>query len=284
MNSPGPLISLVINYFNPRALTRLEAIAIMCLESIHGGTRNRFEVILSDGSGVESIRVKDACERLGLTYLLCPVPKNFEAIYNQGLALARGQYCAMLEYDVFPVNNWDVRILGEMQRTGANIALPYLSSCDNHSQQTGFVVRHYTFEPSGMSHNFVVMDRQALSVLYPLDEQFNATCNDNDMYMRARSAGLRIIVCDAGGMVHYRGASEAYAPWTFSEDHEKFKAKYPQLNYWDRYGLYDFFTPTFCRSRLYRCMARIVAAIPHRRVSTYLLNHLTRIEPIMHRI
>src|SRR4051812_40523115 len=96
-----PVISLVVNYFNPNAITRVQAITLLCLEALKDCTRAPLEVILSDGSGVECPVMRGHCERLGFVYSLSPTPKNFEAIYNNGLAQARGKYVGILENDIF---------------------------------------------------------------------------------------------------------------------------------------------------------------------------------------
>src|SRR5437764_1436848 len=84
----APTLSLVVNYFNPKALSRVEAITSLCLEALKDYTHHSLEVILSDGSGSVSSVMRAQCERLGFVYTLSPTPKNFAAIYNHGLAMA----------------------------------------------------------------------------------------------------------------------------------------------------------------------------------------------------
>ncbi len=279
------LLSLVVNYFNPKALTRVEAIATLCLEALKDCTQCPLEVILSDGSGVESPTIRAVCERLGFIYTISPTPQNFEAIYNHGLGMATGDYVGILENDIFVVKDWDVPLIAEMQRTGASFAVPYLSSCDNHIQQTGFVARHVTFEPSNVSHNFMVFDRKAFAAVYPLDTRFNANFNDNDMYIRTKRAGLKIIVVNCGGIVHYRGASAAYNPWNpMPVDEAIFLGKYPELKRWRvPYCPYSFAEPFFCKSWAYRMLLKLCTWFPSRTTSGYLVKHCTRLEPIFHR-
>lgn len=284
MNTPK--LSLVVNYFNPSAISRVQAIATLCLEALKDCTKCDLEVILSDGSGVECPVIKACCERLGFVYTVSPTPKNFEAIYNHGLAMARGEYVGILENDVFVVKDWDVPLFAEMERTGAALAVPYISSCDNHIQQTGFVARHVTFEPTNISHNIMVFDRRALAAVYPLDTRFNANFNDNDMYVRIKRAGLKIIVVNCGGIVHYRGSSSAYNPWNpMAVDYEIFMGKYPELKTWRvGYGPYSFAEPLFCRSWTYRWLLKCCAALPSRKLGLYAIKHAMRLEPFFHRV
>ena len=228
--------------------------------------------------------MKEHCNRLSAVYTLAPVPQNFAAIYNHGMATATGEYIAILENDIFVVDGWDDKMIREMERTKAHLAVPYLTSCDSQIQEFNFVAKHFTFEPSCLSHNLMLFDRQAYSTVYPLDARFNATFNDHDMYQKLRAAGLRFIVCDAGKICHYRKASAIYNPWTLEQDALLFREKYPKLEYWKLYGEYSVATPFFCKSALFRTLLRVVSSIPSIRVARYLYKHAFRLEPIFHRV
>jgi GT2 family glycosyltransferase len=275
-----PLISAVINYYNPRAFSRIEATVTLCLEALKEFTANPLEVICSDGSGLESPAIRAVCDRLGLTYTLSPVPQNYAAIYNHGLRMAVGQFIVVLENDVFVHKDWDQKMLGEMKRTGASLAVPFISSCDVIVQQAGFVARRRTFEPSMISQNLMLFDREAYSIAFPMDEQFNGAFNDCDIYLRLKAAGKRMIVCDAGNIVHYRRSSQVYNSFTYESDVARFKAKYPHLRYWDRYMTMNLAEPTFMTSPVYRWLFAIAGAIPSKKISCTVSYHLQRLESV----
>jgi GT2 family glycosyltransferase len=278
-NAAEPLISAVINYYNPKAISRIEATVTLCLEALKEFSANPVEVICSDGSGVESPTIKTVCQRLGLVYTLSPVPQNYAAIYNHGMRLARGQYICVLENDVFVHKDWDAKMLAEMKRTGASLAVPYLTSCDMIIQQNGFVLRRRTFEPSCISQNLMLFDREAYSIAFPMDEQFNGAYNDNDTYLRLRAAGKRMIVCSAGIIVHYRRSSQIYHSFSYESDTKKFQAKYPRLK-WNKYGTYSLADPLFIRSRPYRWLMALAGGIPSNRWAEFVGYHLQRFEPL----
>lgn len=257
-----PLVSAVINYYNPKAFSRIEATVTLCLEALKEFSANPIEVICSDGSGVESKNISAACQRLGLIYTLSPIPQNYAAIYNHGLRMARGQYIAVVENDVFVHKDWDQKIIAEMKRTGISLAVPIISSCDVMPQQAGFVLRRRTFEPTMISQNLMFFDREAYEIGFPMDEQFNAAFNDCDTYMRLLAAGKRMIVCDAGNIVHYRRSSQIYNAFSFDADVAKFKVKYPTLKYWDKYGSFSFADPRFAHSKTYRILLSAAGALP----------------------
>jgi GT2 family glycosyltransferase len=260
----GPLISAVINYYNPRAFSRIEATVTLCIEALKEFTFNPVEVICSDGGGAESPNIKALCERLGCIYTVSPIPQNYAAIYNHGLRMATGQYLAVVENDVFVHQHWDKKMLDEMKRTGASLSVPFISSCDIITQQSGFVVRRQTFEPTMISQNLMFFDREAYAIGFPMDEQFNGAFNDNDTYLRLKAAGKRMICCDAGNVVHYRKSSQVYNMFTFNSDEAKFKAKYPDLKYWTKHQTYNIADKTFVHDPVYRAILSACAMLPAR--------------------
>lgn len=260
----SPRISAVINYFNPKAFTRIEATVTLCIEALKEFSFYPIEVVCSDGSGVESRNIRAVCERLGCIYTLSPIPQNYAAIYNHGLSMATGDYIAVVENDVFVHQHWDKKMLDEMKRTGASLAVPFISSCDVVVQLNGFVIKRQTFEPTGISQNLMLFDREAFNIGFPMDEQFNGAFNDNDTYLRLRAAGKRMIVCDAGGIVHYRRSSHVYNLFTFQADVDKFKAKYPRLKYWDKYHAYSYADKLFTTSATYRTLLGMAGALPRK--------------------
>jgi len=278
------MISCVINYYNPKAISRIDATTLLCLEALRAYSRSSLEIILSDGSGVESPLMKAHCERLGAVYSLSPTPQNFAAIYNHGSSLAKGDHIAILENDIFVTEAWDERMLAEMTRTGADVAVPFLTSCDNHIQQLGFLVQNMTFEPSMISHNFILFTRKAAKLAFPFDMRFNATHNDNDVYIRLKRAGMKFIVTKGVEIVHYRRGTAAYNPWTFDEDLQKFKALYPDLRYTSPIYAFSACDPFFCRSRSFRTLLWVCERLPVRKLRNYCTKHIFRLESIFHRI
>lgn len=280
----APTVSIVINYYNPKAVARVDTITTLCLESLKDFTHYPLEVILSNGSGVDSPLMMELCRRLGFVYSLSPIPQNFSAIYNHGFELARGEYVGFMENDIFVSENWDKIMIAEMRRTGAHVAGPYLTSCDNIIQQSGFVVRHLTFEPTMISQNMLLFDRKAFAVIVPFDTQFNGTHVENDIYLLLKAAKVRMIVCAGAHMVHYRRVSATYNSWTFQACFEKFKRKYPDLKYWDIWGHFTLADPLFCRSRTYQTILWAAGAIRPKRIARYASHQVKRLEPLFHRV
>jgi GT2 family glycosyltransferase len=145
-------------------------------------------------------------------------------------------------------------------------------------------VRRTTFEPSLISQNLMLFDREAYAIGFPMDEQFNGAFNDTDTYLRLKHAGKRMIVCDAGAIVHYRRSSLIYAAWTYQADLQKFKAKYPRLKYWDKFWECSLADPIFMRSRPYRWLHGAAGLIPSKRWAGFVIHHLFRLEPVFQHV
>lgn len=274
-----PLISAVINYYNPKAFSRIEATVTLCMEALKEFSFYPIEIICSDGGGVESQNIKAVCERLGCIYTVSPIAQNYAAIYNHGMRMATGEYIAVVENDVFIHQHWDKRMLDEMKRTGACLSVPFITSCDVIVQQTGFVVRRRTFEPTLISQNLMLFDREAYAIGFPMDEQFNGAFNDFDTYLRLKAAGKRMIVCDAGNIVHYRKSSLIYQSWTYEVDLAKFKAKYPDLKYWKKHTDFSYADKRFASSAPYRWLLSLWGMLPDRWADR-MIYYTLRFEPV----
>jgi GT2 family glycosyltransferase len=146
-------------------------------------------------------------------------------------------------------------------------------------QQAGFVVKRRTFEPTMISQNLMFFDRDAYEIGFPMDEQFNAAFNDCDTYMRLLNAGKRMIVCDAGNIVHYRRSSQIYNAFSYDADVAKFKVKYPTLKYWDKYGSFSYADKRFAKSFMYRTLFGMAGALP-KRTAERLIYYLQRFESV----
>lgn len=278
------MISCVINYYNPKAISRIDATTLLCLEALRAYSKTSPEIILSDGSGVESPLIKAHCERLGVLYSLSPTPQNFAAIYNHGFSLCQGDYIAILENDVFVSEAWDERMLAEMNRTGADVAVPFLTSCDNHIQQLGFLVQNITFEPSIISHNFILFTRKAAELAFPFNMSFKGSQNDSDVYIRLKRARMKFIVTKGAEMVHFRRGTAVYNPWRFDEDLLAFKELYPDLRYSSPIYAFSVCDPFFCRSRSFRMLLWLCERLPVRKFRNYWTKQIFRLESLFHRI
>jgi glycosyltransferase involved in cell wall biosynthesis len=278
------MISCVINYYNPKAISRIDATTLLCLEALRAYSKTSPEIILSDGSGVESPLIKAHCERLGVLYSLSPTPQNFAAIYNHGFSLCQGDYIAILENDVFVSEAWDERMLSEMKRTGADVAVPFLTSCDNNIQQLGFLVQNITFEPSIISHNFILFTRKAAELAFPFNMSFKGSQNDSDVYIRLKRARMKFIVTKGAEMVHFRRGTAVYNPWRFDEDLLAFKELYPDFRYSSPIYAFSVCDPFFCRSRSFRMLLWLCERLPVRKLRNYWTKHIFRLESLFHRI
>jgi hypothetical protein len=129
-----PLVSVIINYYNPQNNPRVTAMVLFAMECIAAYTESPFELILVDGSGLESTTVANTCKERGWNYQTCPDKGVFAHIYNQGMQTARGEYGVWMASDIFVCAGWDKKPIGEMNRTGAWMAAPCLTNSDYLAQ------------------------------------------------------------------------------------------------------------------------------------------------------
>ena len=119
MNHTTPLISIIINYFNPDDSPRIGAMIRYCLECYAAYTRHPYELLVVDGSGQPGPDLEQHCEARGWRYLVCEDKGAFARIYNLGMINARGDYRVWSASDIFVCQGWDDRLVAEMRRTGA---------------------------------------------------------------------------------------------------------------------------------------------------------------------
>ncbi len=63
MNPTSPLISIIINYFNPDDNPRVVAMIRYCLECYAAYTRHPYELLVVDGSGQPGPALEQHCAR-----------------------------------------------------------------------------------------------------------------------------------------------------------------------------------------------------------------------------
>lgn len=272
-----PKISIIANYFNPVANHRIRSMIRYSLECYTSYTICLHEIILVDGSGSMDDDLCEYCTSRGIRYLLCPDKGAFAKIYNLGMAAATGDYRVWSASDIFVCQGWDERLIGEMQRTGAWMAAPYLTNSDYISQIRYWPLQMKTFSASYMTFNLNMVTRECVEKVGMMDDRFTGNYNDIDYLVRIRRAGGNAIIVDAGQVLHVaRGTSSVSSTFRLDEDLRQFLEKYPEFRT-NRAGWpYDMTAPLFHRSRLYRQLMRICG-----RPGSRSFNWLSKLEPVL---
>lgn len=277
----SPVISIVINYFNPQDNPRVRSMVLFGMECLTAFTESPFEIILVDGSGVPSPAVFDRCRERGWSYLTCSDRGAFARIYNQGMQAARGQYGVWMASDIFVCSGWDKKLIAETERTRAWMAAPYLTNSDYMAQTRNYPVKMRTFVPSAMTFNLNLVTRQCLDAVGYMDDRFTGNFNDIDYLLRIRQAGGEAIVVDAGQVLHAaRATSSVASTFRYDDDLRRFVEKYPELARPRGVFGFDIAHPLLCRRRLYRGLVRLCHVAP-KRLAFRLYQQLARLEPLL---
>ncbi|MHB0875278.1 MAG: glycosyltransferase family 2 protein [Anaerolineae bacterium] len=270
---------MVVNYFNPMGNSRLEATVCLCLECLLEYTEPPYEIILVDSSGREAKKVSSLCLEHGIARVDCPADTGFAAAYNRGLRLSSGAYLATLASDIFVSSGWNRTMLSELRRTGAWIAIPYLSESDQLSQCRWYVFRRRAFVPIGMTFNLNVIARDAYRRLGDIDESLSGTFNDLDYLVRARRAGGEVVQVEAGNIVHIGRATVAVrSSVDYERDRKSFAAKYPDVVVGGRKP-----AEVLCRSPLLRTVYYLSSFLPAR-LRFAVVDIVRRCEPLVLRV
>lgn len=222
------LISVIINYFNPYGHPHLESMTLFAMESVSTCTSHRLELIVADGSGKVSEVISARCRNNNWLYLPSETTESFAQTYNKGMVAASGDYRVWLANDIFVTRGWDEALLREMRRTGAWMAMPYLSFSDYSAQTRNITLKMPTFSPSSATVNLNMITRECFEKVGVLDDQFSGCYNDIDYMIRIRQAGGSVIVVDAGQILHFGQATlKVNTGVNYAQDSSRFDAKYP---------------------------------------------------------
>lgn len=278
-----PLVSVIVNYFNPTENTCISAMLDFVLESLSAHTQYPLELIVSDGSGIKSSILAEKCDKRGWKYLSTTEKSGFAQSYNLGMKVATGDYLVWMASDILVCRDWEVRLISELERTKAWMAAPYLSNSDYQGQVRNWVARMVTFVPSAMTFNLNMITRECYDKIGLMDECFSGTFNDIDYLVRIRRAGGQAIIADAGDILHVSRATISVAT-TVNGDHDKkqFLERYPDLVSSIAQWQYHLVAPVFCRSWVYRKAIRACYAFPNKNIAVRAARVMMRFEPLFH--
>lgn len=220
---PEPLISIIIVTYNNLDLTRA------CMDSIaRYSDYSSLEIIVVDNASIDGSQeflqkwVEEAGNR---RLILNPENRGFAAANNQGLKLALGEYCVLLNNDTEVTPGW---LRGLMKYLRADAALGMIGPVTNNigneariklhyadSREMRRVARSYTLRHMGetflirtLAFFCVMMPRRVYEKVGNLDEAFGlGFFEDDDYCRRVEQAGWKIACAEDVFIHHHLSAS-----------------------------------------------------------------------------
>jgi hypothetical protein len=220
---PPPEVTVVVLNYNGRDLTPA------CLASLPPGV----ETIVVDNGSKDGSPDEIAAKFPAVTLVRNPVNRGFAAAVNQGLALARGRYCCLLNNDARLTPEALSALVAYLDgHPDAGIAAPQLLHEDGRRQHSfdnfpslatvflnksllrllfpaRFPSKKQEYaEPRDVESVIgacLLARRELVDRIGPLDEAYFFFVEETDWCLRARQAGLRVVFVPAARVVHLQG-------------------------------------------------------------------------------
>lgn len=215
----NPVASLVMLTCNQLHFTQI------CIDSLFAYTHTPFELIVVDnGSTDGTLEYLDAlvAADLPVRVIANPVNLGFGAGNNQGLAVARGDYIALINNDLVVTDGWLERMIDQLdQRAGVGIVGPR-SNCVSGPQlipdqafddfpQMHTEAARIAHEHAGDGQEFprvvgfcMVIERAVIDAIGGFDEGFGlGNFEDDDLCWRSIIAGHRCLIANDAYVHHF---------------------------------------------------------------------------------
>jgi len=269
--------SVILSHYNPNRVSYLRDLTVFALTTIKHNSTLTNEVFVVDGSGFEDTELLDQTSRLGAQYLASTERLGFADAYNLGLRNAKGSYLTTFANDILPPPGWDARLVQELERTHAGMAIPYLSFADIGPQCRRVDSSSPTFTPWLITLNVNMITRAAYEATGEISTEFSGGFNDFDYLIRMQRAGFKIIQADAGNVLHMGKVTVSNAT---SYDHQADEKKWAQR--YSKRALFEHRKKHYPLS--YFCLRLLASTARPRALKRRLNAYAERIEPHLLRV
>jgi len=171
---------------------KLKQLTYDCLESVNKYTDD-FEVIIIDNKPTKDTETfRELCD----VYVSNEKNVGNGAAWNQGAALANGEYVCFMNNDVKVTKNWSKDLIKILKDKKVAVAFPLSKNKEDDD---------YFERLAGFCW---VIRRDLFNKLGRIDESYGiANFEDTDFYMRAKSKGYKLICSTESKVDHYSRAT-----------------------------------------------------------------------------
>lgn len=200
-----PAVSIVIGTIGQPALVNCSVQEVRRLTSLP------FEIVLVDnGSTAKDSALLKQTQADKILHVAQPL--GYAGAYNAGIAACHGKYIVLLNNDAWPTRKgWDARLTSILEGVpGAMIAVPTASRCWSPDQRADGPQKDdcQLIDTKRVAFVAVMLTRETLDMIGPLDERFGEGCFEDDDYcLRVDQAGGRIMIDPATFFFHVGGVT-----------------------------------------------------------------------------
>lgn len=180
----------------------------VCIDSIKKYTTIPYELILvQEGEDKEITEYLESC---GETFIQNKEPKGFAGAMNTGLRVAQGTHYCFLNNDVVVIPNWLEKMMEVFDDKTVGLVVPTLpdsgipQSVDGNKGQMIEPVE----DPASLKGVCFLISKECMDKVGTWDESFGlGGGDDNDMCIRVKKAGYKLVIARHSFVYHYGSAS-----------------------------------------------------------------------------
>lgn len=225
------LVDVVINYYNPDRRDDLYYQTLGCIS--HYKLNGDNNIILSDGSGFKDERLIRLSKDIGFIYLWSERKLSFGEGFITGidysLSNSSADYICLSANDIFVSPDSISKMLDAILfNDKIGCVIPYLSFSDHPVQNDRYLkkLRYST----GMTLNVNLFRKQDLEKIGKVPEYLSGYFNDIVMSAELHRLGKKIVLCDAGKIIHLgRTTTKKSTIASFAKDKKIFIERHPDL-------------------------------------------------------